>query len=322
MSDRDRKNRGGKTTIIGWRCAENLSVNSSRTGKGADMKKWLINYATDHYGKTQKFNSWTGKHIAKFDEVIEYSPADLDVDFRRQHKEILAIPRLAGLALWKPYIMLKALADIRDGDFLFYCDAGTFFVKSIDYIINTMGDGDIWVSDIGLIEKQWSKKETLILMNAWQENILESNQIQSGFIGIRKCARSIDFIQEWLEMCTDIRLIYGKTQMTEEDYYIAHREDQSILSILCKLRRIKPHKDPTQYGKTPFMYACSERIFKEPQHHDAYKSIIYLHRKRKLSMGTLVRLICYVVLPPRIIYLMGRKRLTQEKAYDPTARKF
>lgn len=266
--------------------------------------KYLINYADEKYRKTQKFNSWSGKHIAKFDRIIEYSPKDLDNSFKEKHKNILDKPRGAGLWLWKPYVILKTLRKINDNDFLFYSDSGSFFVKNINHLIKSMEkEENIWVSNIPLIEKQFTKRETLHLMSAEKEEIIETNQIQATFIGIKKCQQSIDFIEKWLDLCCDIKLLCKETDMLEKDYFIDHREDQSVLSILCKQYGIKPHKDPTLFAKIPLKYKHNDKfIFKEPKHNDKYKIIIHLHRGRDVNIGTIIRFFVQIVLPKNLIY--------------------
>lgn len=40
--------------------------------------KILINYADKQYEPARKWNTLTGKYIAKFDKVYEFSPHDID----------------------------------------------------------------------------------------------------------------------------------------------------------------------------------------------------------------------------------------------------
>lgn len=115
--------------------------------------KILINYADKNYKKAQQLNSWTGKHIAKFDKIYSFGPEDVDADYREKHKEIFAFKRGNGLWLWKSYFINKVLQEAKDGDYVFYVDSGAFFLNNVDNIINSMRKGeDIWVSDCPLLE--------------------------------------------------------------------------------------------------------------------------------------------------------------------------
>ena len=259
----------------------------------------LINYANKLYKRTQHFNSWTGKHIGKVDKVIEYGPEDIDEVFLNKNKDILNLKRGAGAWLWKPYIILKTLESVEDGDLVFYCDSGTFFCRSMKVLLEHMENQEIWVSNIPLIEKQFTKPEVFEILGA-TDDIKNSHQIQGGFIIVRKTNESVAFIQEWLEACENPRLLLSNENHEESGECISHREDQSILSVLCKKHGILPHKDPSQYGRLPEKYRESGRLFDVPEHDDDYAPIIVLHRTREVDLGIAFRQWLCATLPRSI----------------------
>ena len=115
--------------------------------------KILINYADSRYAQARKWNSRTGKLIAKFDTIYEFSPNDIDDKFQKENRQILLSKRGNGLWLWKPYIINKVLEHTKDGDFIFYCDSGAFFIRNIDTIKNQVNkETPLFVCDIPLIE--------------------------------------------------------------------------------------------------------------------------------------------------------------------------
>lgn len=65
--------------------------------------KILINYADKQYEPARKWNTLTGRYIARFDKVYEYTPNDIDQSFAKLHHDILSQKRGNGLWLWKPY---------------------------------------------------------------------------------------------------------------------------------------------------------------------------------------------------------------------------
>lgn len=265
----------------------------------------LVNYATGKYKKTQHFNSWTGKYIAGFDKVLEYDDSFLDVEFKKKNKELLDSKKYrgSGCYIWKPYCILKALNEIQNGDILFYCDSGTFFCRRMKKIFEEMQE-DIWVSNIPFIEKQFSKRMAFVLLGCDLPEYKETNQIQSGFIGIRKTDKTVKFIEKWLEYCENKELInpdnddrYG----TNDPCFIANREDQTILSLMCKKAGIKAHPDPTQYGKQPEEYNRDSRyIMKNPKHDERQKVYIILHRTGNVDLKICVKQILVAVLPASI----------------------
>ena len=212
--------------------------------------KVLINFANEKYRKTQKFNSWTGKHIAKFDNIIEFSPEDIDSDFFNKNSKILSTKRGAGLWLWKPYFVNKVLNELKDGDYLFYSDSGAFFIRGISALIQSMGQDEIWLYGLPLKECQFTQREVFETMNAVDNCFKETNQFSATFLLLKVGDKSRAFVKEWLNLCCKYELIAAR-DTDQIDSFIAHREDQSILSILAKKYNIKMHLDPSQYGKLP-----------------------------------------------------------------------
>ena len=49
--------------------------------------KILINYADKQYEPARKWNTLTGKYIAKFDKVYEFSPHDIDPSFAISYRK-------------------------------------------------------------------------------------------------------------------------------------------------------------------------------------------------------------------------------------------
>lgn len=90
--------------------------------------KILINYADKQYEPARKWNTLTGRYIARFDKVYEYTPNDIDQSFAKLHHDILSQKRGNGLWLWKPYFVNKVLSNCSDGDIIFHCDSGSFFI--------------------------------------------------------------------------------------------------------------------------------------------------------------------------------------------------
>lgn len=274
-------------------------------------KKILINYADLKYKKTQRFNSWTGKYIGGFDKVIEYGPDDIDPDFKEKNAEILSTPRGNGGWLWKPYFIYTTLEKMETDSYLFYCDSGSFFCNKVENIIKSMADTCIWVSDLPLIEKQWTKQIVFEVLNADTKEVKDTHHIQASFICIRKTTSSVLFVKKWLELCERPDLLLAFSENEYQGECISHREDQSILSVLCKINGIKTHRDPSQYGRVPEKYYEKGRLFKIPQHNDAYPVTIILHRSRNMKLKILLCQWSYSWLPISFLRWYMRKTVNQ-----------
>lgn len=274
----------------------------------------LLNYADEKFVKAQNFCSKTGKIIGHCTKVISYSPKDIDQKFRCENKQILDTKRGAGLWLWKPYFINKALKQIDSGDYLFYCDSGAFFIRSVKEIIKSM-DQDIWVSELPLIEEQWTKPSCFTKMELNEEKYKKTNQIQASFLCIRKTEYAEAFVKKWLELCCDYSLIAPEAnenyENDEKPAFIAHREDQSILSLLCKKEGIRPHKDPTQFGRYPEGYKQPHYLFRVTDHNnDKYKPILIHHRLSNINKKSFLKSYLIACGPNKLSdYLFWRRKI-------------
>lgn len=257
--------------------------------------KILINYANEKYKKTQRFNSWTGKYIGGFDKVCSFGPEDIEKSFYDKHHEILKHERGNGLWLWKPYFILKVMEEAKEGDIIFYCDSGSFFMKKIDPLIEAIRSSEkkIWVSNIPLLEICFTKPSCFTLMDCDANYYKYTNQIQATFFLAVNNSQNRSFVKKWLRLCSEYKLLSPESGHLDKNVsireFIAHREDQSILSLLCKKEGILPHLDPTQRGKYPEWYKNNEYEFLVPAHKDEYSPIIFLHKTSNVDVVSCIR---------------------------------
>ena len=217
------------------------------------MKKLLLNYANHAFRKSQRINSKTGKEIGNFDRVLSYSPRNIDRGFYQANRHIFDQEKGNGYWLWKPYFILRALDKVEAGDFVFYCDSGSYFIDSIDSIVETCisCNQDILPFELSFLEKFYTKRDALILLDSDQPEYYETKQRQSGFIMIKKSNLAMDFFRDLYQFCQDERILTDmENRMGFPDYdgFIAHRHDQSVFSLLTKRYHLSAFRDPTQWG--------------------------------------------------------------------------
>jgi hypothetical protein len=259
----------------------------------------LLNYADSIYRKSQKLNSKTGKSIGQFDSIISYSPKDIDHTFHSLNKKILNQKRGNGYWLWKPYLIKKTLEELNWGDFLFYCDSGSHFTKSIQELIHFSLEKkqDIIPFEITHFEREWTKRDTFILMEYDDNDYQNSKQRLSGFVLLRKSELSLKFVNDWLTYAQDERIltdIENQCGHPNHNGFKEHRHDQSIFSLLTKKYGFKAYRDPSQYGSDlKHLYPDSNyeqfimltRIRNFPIH---IKLIKYLRRNKFIKKKILV----------------------------------
>lgn len=271
----------------------------------------LVNYANDNVKFGQKLNSVTGKHIAHFDKIFSYSPQDISNDFKLKNAEILNVNSKNGLFLWKPYIVKKTLDKLNEGDILFYCDSGAFFLKKMDQVFKLMKKIDIWCCGLPLIEKQFTKTETFYYLNCLNDKFTDTNQIHASFFAIKKSKVTVKFVNEWLFLCENIKILNAKNYDVVQDEninFVGHRYDQSIFSLLCKKYNIEPMMDPSQFGRFPSMYYLASNYLYVPKNLNGnYGILIVHHRMHKFGVKGLLKSIAYCVLPHSISRCIYKK---------------
>lgn len=253
----------------------------------------LVNFADEKYRKVRSVNSWTGSYIAGMDVVKEYDLNDIDSEFKKKYTNIFSFQRGCGLWLWKPYLVNKVIKESNDGDYIFYCDSGSFFIRNPKVLYKYLTDEQpLFVCDIPLLESCFTKPECFNIMECETENIKFSNQIIATYFIVKVCDKSRRFVKEWLDYCCQEKLLSPaglKKNETPTHYmgsnFVSHREDQSIFSLLCKKYKIQPHKDISQRGHDPESYRSPFYVYKEPVHNnDLYKPMIFLHKTQKLNL--------------------------------------
>ena len=263
--------------------------------------KILINYATPKFARHRRINTATGYALGGFDKVIEYSPQDIDEDFRRKNERILNQKKGGGYWLWKPYIIRRTLQGMEEGDFLFYADAGSCFTGPVEPLIEVMGqkNQDILLFQMTHLERHWTKRDVFTLMGCDTAEYADTGQFMAGFSLWRKTAFSLNLADEWLSYAQDERIIMDIPNQNGKDNYPGFREnrhDQSIWSLLCKKYQLKEYKTPPQprvfhnrgdrgYRRFRRVDSCFILSFRENLKHCGY---LCLRHPMKLRLNFLI----------------------------------
>ena len=215
------------------------------------MKYHFITFATPDHMSFAEANMKSALDVGGFDTAKIYTMNDIDNYYKVKNSHLLQHKRLAGYAVWKPYIIFKRLLEIEDGDILCYNDSKYIWTTNVRNMETQLLSG----KNIGVysnkpnsgihIEKQWTKGDAFLLMNIpfndFGNKIKNSPQVWSGYILLRKDFNPIRFIGEWLTYVQDDRIVSdSKTTILPNDpIFTENRHDQTILSLLCKKWGIK-----------------------------------------------------------------------------------
>ncbi len=107
----------------------------------------------------------------------------------------------------------------------------------------------------------------------------------------RRCDPNLEFVHTWLNYCRRPDLLIDNPNtcgLTNYPEFIAHRHDQSILSLLAALWQLPIYRDPSQWGApwtlpqfrrlTASSIECGQQ---PPYENSPYGQIINHHRRPK-----------------------------------------
>lgn len=170
-------------------------------------------------------------------------------------------PGVPGLGywVWKPYLILRELEKMKEGDILFYCDAGCHLnprgrQRMQEYLEAAAKDScgvTLFVQD-GLYqgkpitEKMFCKGDVLDYFACRdRKDITDTRQMVGGMVFCRHCPEAFDLLKSWNQAWQHDFAMFDHSPSVSPnlDGFVAHRHDQSALSILYKL-----------HGGTPFSF--------------------------------------------------------------------
>jgi len=224
------------------------------------MKKILVNFSALSYSlrlSQMRLNEQAKKHfdgVASFDETN-----DLIIDLFNRYPQISKYRRGAGYWFWKPYILLKTLENLKDGDFAFYIDSGTDIISDLTpcyklceqnngFLIfeNRAGNphGKVWQNFM------WTKRDCFVLMDCNTSTYHQGSQADGAYQLYQKNTKTINFLTEYFNYCTDPRIVTDEPNVTGDNHpqFIDHRHDQSVLSLLAIKNKIKLQPCPSECG--------------------------------------------------------------------------
>lgn len=223
------------------------------------------------------------QHGADTAEVYTYERLKT-TDFYRDNEPLLSHPRGCGYWGWKPFIIAEQMAEMRDGDYVIYADAGVQIINNLNFIIDRM-DSDIFLFGNNYEHAHWCKADTV--HEIWPSGLRDRNnpgwfcfgkQAQASVIFFRINDHTRAFVKEWLDWCLfeGGRLIDDSPSFApNHPEFREHRHDQAILTTMAYRDGIKLHWWPAEYNDGAFIYD------KLPEYvGDDYPILFHHHRRR------------------------------------------
>ena len=210
--------------------------------KFKNIKKIFITFGNEHFYDAKDRICKQVEQCKLFDKIIGYTDNDLKNDeyFWKSHGTFITNNTKGyGYWIWKPYLILKTLKTLKDGDVVLYLDSGCEidyrYSKKINEILNT---NKLLLASPSFYDNITYIKQDLVkyidIYNT--DNILKNMQLQCGSLVIVKSNITIKFFEEFYNTChlNNYHFLDDSPSIEQEhSNFIQHCHDQAIFNLLA-----------------------------------------------------------------------------------------
>jgi hypothetical protein len=212
----------------------------------------LTSYATAKYRHRQVFLNASALANGVVATAVSWNPRKLvNAGFTRMAPDISLAERGSCFWAWKPFIILRALESIAEGETVLYCDAGRKYPyilldTPLDPFVSWMDEHNqdimpgVYIPWNGPMYV-WTKHDAFAGAAVDGESVRRAAPIQASFSLWRNHEATRIFVREWLSWCVQRKLISDDPSVcveAEATDFKAHRHDQSLLNLCCHKRGI------------------------------------------------------------------------------------
>jgi hypothetical protein len=224
------------------------------------MKKYIVSFSTTY--KNVGLSDFELKQIRLLNSAKKFGIQNLkkwtlsllrQTPFYKQHKNLLDIKKGAGMWIWKPYIILDALKNLTEGDFLIYADTSLYFIEDPTPMLEICaGNNGFFFLQM---DSSWklsmlTKRDVFYYSNMDNPDGYNAPLTEAYFMIFQKNKDTVGFVEEWLQLCLDEKLITDTNFSGLENIsnYKDHRGDMPLLSVLRLKKGIEGFRNPAQWG--------------------------------------------------------------------------
>ena len=187
-----------------------------------------------------------------------------------------------GFWAWKPSLIRAQLSSLSRGEeFLVYLDVGCtvnatdLSKKRFEEYLETASESGVLTFDLpGFQERLWTKPEVFEELHVPTTDQM-SDQRLAGILILRNSKNTIDLVDEWVEASiqgSGSLIDNHSPKASDVEGFRAHRNDQSLWSVLSKKYSIPALKDETFFAPNwredgapfPFWATRLKSVFSNP----------------------------------------------------------
>ena len=199
-----------------------------------------------------------------------------------------------GYWLWKPLVIRECLTSVAGADqVLLYLDVGCeinanrFALRRLRSRIAWVRDSHVLAEQVSGSEERWSKRDLLQLLDPgdqWRY----SPQVSATWILFRMGAEARDFVETWIDICLLSNFHFlddSPSILPENDAFMEHRHDQSIMSLLYKERGFPQLEPDWQWASRLGAWRGADRPVWTLRNRSGSSRVRRLHRSALVGLG-------------------------------------
>jgi len=221
------------------------------------MKVYFVSFADSRYGHCLERIRKEAVRSNFFDQIYTWTEKNLDPEFLAKNEEFIRTHhRGYGYWIWKPQVCLQAFRKMEDDDILVYADAGctvNYHARSKfrNCLSITQERGTLAFQMPPHLEKTWTKGDLFQHLEAWR--FADTPQFHATFFFLRKDKDNQTFLENWSRLTQQYHLVTDVPSVFPNIRgFIEHRHDQSIFSLLQKLRGVSGGDDGHNHYGSPW----------------------------------------------------------------------
>ena len=226
-------------------------------------KKVLISFADSRLEQARERFVKQAEAMNFFSDIMIFDETNVIYPFpQRVQSQLVPEVRGFGYWVWKPAVILQALAALDEGDLVLYADIGCHFntraTERLATYFLTLDEDDkgivcfqakppngplVWDGRFlpNFVDAAWTKGDLLDFFGVRSRlDIVETGTIGAGVILLKKCGFVESLINKWLAtMVNNWNLVDDSESTTaNHPWFVENRHDQSVFSILAKLENL------------------------------------------------------------------------------------
>lgn len=260
------------------------------------FKSVLVSFATAAYRNSQLAIADSALIVGGISRVDMWNPERLkETDFYQQYSSLLDQQRGAGYWVWKPYIILRALNEASDQEFVVYwdCRENCQFKQNITPLLQWCEEHNDGILPGAYIpfwgkNKLWTKRDAFVYMGCDSAKFWNHCQVQASFSVWQKNEKSVSFLEKWLYYCVDSKIVSdmpNTSGLPNFPQFIDHRHDQSVLTNLVIKEGIK------SFGPIIAYFSVDREKSKDINFMISWSSMSKIGHIENIALGLINRLI-------------------------------